>query len=345
MKLIYFVLINLMVWNKAFSVSPSTCQISMMQHNLLEPKNSKYDLPPKNHNTYQERIQYHYNRGVLREYGPSITSQRKPEKHPCVVLTHGFAESSAAMKKVAQKYYDAGFNVINTLLPGHGHSKKDMVQSIIRMQETFLSWENEIKLALKSAKEIGNGKVVLHGFSMGGTVGVKVIQGSPELVDAAVVSSPMIERSSLMEKAMIYVRKQLQKWLESDSQKSIDGFSERDLGNYKERVTGSYFAKGIGYASRPIESDDFILAFQHYILENNAYYFKKSPHIYVAYSEYDRISAPDKIKLFFNGDNIHINTFKEKQEIKHDDLLRGDAAARLTHDQINWAANHIGWKH
>jgi len=319
----------------------SGCKPLLPRLGFLQPIDPKYDLPPK-HKTYDDRIKYHRKRGVRPEYGPYIYSAPSAKVKPTVVLVHGFGESPAAMKNIDAAYRKNGFNVVSALLPGHGHSQRDFIQSLLRLDDTLDAWEGEIELALKTGKEVGNGKVVLHGFSMGAMIGVQTIQKDRSLADLAVVSSPMIKRGAALESANKKIMESLAKWLDSNPD-SPEDFDKRYINVTPNLDADGDFAAGIGYRLTPVETVGFVTVFQNFILKNHPNYAQNSSPVFVAYSEMDRMSDPGAVTAFFDSDaaNVKIIGYGKPERARHNDLLRGAVSEDLLANQINWVIKQL----
>ena len=101
------------------------------------------------------------------------------------LVLHGFTGNPQSMRGLAAALADAGLTVELPLLPGHGTSVADMVPT---------RWEDWSAAAEAAYVELAArcDAVVVVGLSMGGTLGVWLAEGHPEIVGLVVVN-PLIE--------------------------------------------------------------------------------------------------------------------------------------------------------
>jgi pimeloyl-ACP methyl ester carboxylesterase len=85
-----------------------------------------------------------------------------------VLLVHGLTDSPYYVAKLADAFYDRGFNVVSVLLPGHG------TQPECLLHVTAKQWEDETLFGLSVARRLG-GRVSLAGFSTGGALSLDAI--------------------------------------------------------------------------------------------------------------------------------------------------------------------------
>ena len=80
-----------------------------------------------------------------------------------VLLVHGLKDSPYYMRTLADVFYEAGYNVVGLLLPGHGTKPEDLLS--VRLEQ----WQDEVRYGLGIARELGE-TVSLAGFSTGGAL-------------------------------------------------------------------------------------------------------------------------------------------------------------------------------
>ena len=107
-----------------------------------------------------------------------------------VLVLHGFTGSPQSMRPLAQAFADAGHTVELPLLPGHGTTVEDMLET---------DWSDWSAAAEAAYTELAArcDRVVVAGLSMGGTLTVWLAVRHPEiaglvLVNAAVLPQPEI---------------------------------------------------------------------------------------------------------------------------------------------------------
>ncbi len=99
-------------------------------------------------------------------------------------LMHGFIGSPYEMKPIANLLYDAGFTVVNDLLPGHG------VNGSISNHYDSTQWKNHVNESIELLKSC-SANISLIGFSTGGLLIHDYISSNPEFKpDAVVLYSP-----------------------------------------------------------------------------------------------------------------------------------------------------------
>ncbi|MEO1258864.1 MAG: hypothetical protein AAFZ15_08695 [Bacteroidota bacterium] len=131
--------------------------------------------------------------------GPRIFHHGRRTDH-VIILTHGLSDSPRYMEDVGKCFYEAGLNVILTLLPGHGLNDPDDVFED-RKLDTY--WRNTIDRAVEVAAGLGD-VISLGGFSTGGALsynrilrdirdGKQVVAGGLFLFSAAIELVPLGE--------------------------------------------------------------------------------------------------------------------------------------------------------
>ncbi len=103
-----------------------------------------------------------------------------------VLVVHGFTGNPQSMRGLAQAFAAAGFTVELPLLPGHGTSIDDMLTT---------SWDDWSAAAEQSYDDLAgrcDGKVVVAGLSMGGTLATWLASRHPEIAGLVAIN-PAIE--------------------------------------------------------------------------------------------------------------------------------------------------------
>lgn len=102
-----------------------------------------------------------------------------------VLVVHGFTGNPQSMRGLAQAFASAGFTVELPLLPGHGTSIEDMLET------GWDDWSGAAELAF-SELESRCERVVVAGLSMGGTLATWLAARHPEIAGLVTVN-PTIE--------------------------------------------------------------------------------------------------------------------------------------------------------
>lgn len=104
--------------------------------------------------------------------------------HGALVL-HGFTGNPSSLRALAEELNEAGFAVELPLLPGHGTTVEDMIET------GWADWSNAAEAAFTALAERVD-KVVIVGLSMGGTLASWVASRHPEAAGLAVIN-PQVE--------------------------------------------------------------------------------------------------------------------------------------------------------
>ena len=92
-----------------------------------------------------------------------------------VVLSHGLSDSPYYMSAAGKRFYEAGANVILTLLPGHGLKDPDKAMEDGQLDS---KWRDEIDNATIAASFLAK-RISLGGFSTGGALSFNKILRDP----------------------------------------------------------------------------------------------------------------------------------------------------------------------
>ena len=115
--------------------------------------------------------------------------------HGAVVISHGFSEFAAKYAEMAWYFLLAGFSVCILEHRGHGYSQRDVRDD----QVVYIDdWRRYVADFAKFTREAGRGyaqgnPLTLFAHSMGGGIAAAMLERYPNIVDRAVLSSPMIE--------------------------------------------------------------------------------------------------------------------------------------------------------
>ena len=110
------------------------------------------------------------------------------------VLTHGFTGVPFELRPIGKKLMDADISHVSLLLPGHGETIKSMAE------KTWQDWYKKVQDETLSLKKRYS-KVIAIGFSMGGTLALKL--ASENLVDGVISLS---SAAKLMDRHMFLAR-------------------------------------------------------------------------------------------------------------------------------------------
>jgi carboxylesterase len=88
---------------------------------------------------------------------------------------HGFTGSPASMRPLAERFAEAGWAVECPLLPGHGTAVADMLPT------RWEDWSATAEVAYQRLADRVDGRIVVGGLSMGGTLTVWLASRHPEI--------------------------------------------------------------------------------------------------------------------------------------------------------------------
>lgn len=118
------------------------------------------------------------------------------EPKASIVISHGFSEYLERYNEIIYYFIKSGYNVFIMEHRGHGRSgvlgQEDKTQVHV---ESFDYYIKDFKNFIDNIVVPINGdkKLFLFAHSMGGAIGVNILEEYPEYFDAAVLSAPMLE--------------------------------------------------------------------------------------------------------------------------------------------------------
>lgn len=124
--------------------------------------------------SYKESLVSHHDHLPYR-----LTHGHRTEKS--VLLIHGAYSSPLHFRGMAQSFFDAGYNVVTILLPGHWEKNKRSLDLT-----DYSQWIEETDAGFKMAQELGE-KVILAGHSLGGLLALEQAHKRPSKVIAGLV--------------------------------------------------------------------------------------------------------------------------------------------------------------
>ena len=111
------------------------------------------------------------------------------------LVLHGFTGNCNSMRGIAHALADAGFTVELPLLPGHGTSVEDMNTT------TWSDWSAAAEEALEKLEVRVDGKVVVVGLSMGGSLTAWLGTRHPEVSGLAFINAAVTMPAEMREGA------------------------------------------------------------------------------------------------------------------------------------------------
>lgn len=177
--------------------------------------------------------------GVQEKFLPQLRYRGK-KTEVAVVVIHGFGQTPPAVEALAKAYERQGANVLSIVLPGHG-IKPEAMHGV-----TWQQWQAAVVEGARFARELGD-KVVLAGFSVGGSLALNLQFDHPELVDGVDAFSPMLGRSDAV-RTLLDARLERFKASGTFDPESRDAWMRRPPGGK------NYSSSGIEYSSCPMSA-------------------------------------------------------------------------------------------
>ncbi|MHC1749694.1 MAG: lysophospholipase [Cellulosilyticaceae bacterium] len=112
-----------------------------------------------------------------------------------VVISHGFSEWIEKYNELIYYFAKNGYSVYIPSHRGHGYSTR-MVEDLSMVHiDDFDSYVNDLSKLIEEVviPQNKDEKIILFGHSMGGGISTLLLEDYPDLVDVAVLSSPMVE--------------------------------------------------------------------------------------------------------------------------------------------------------
>lgn len=119
---------------------------------------------------------------------------RADEPRGVVVISHGFTESVKKFVETAYYLLQEGFDVWGFDQRGHGRSYRANDNLLVVHADRFDDYVRDLQHLTETRIKPASGDLPLYLFchSMGGCVGVRLLETCPELFQKAVLSSPML---------------------------------------------------------------------------------------------------------------------------------------------------------
>jgi len=127
----------------------------------------------------------------------NYASFQNQKNDQCLIIVPGRTESYLKYKELAFDMNNQGFNVFIIDHRGQGLSERILDNPHKGYVEFFDNYNEDLHIFIESVvKPICKSKPFLLAHSMGGTIAIRYMQEHPEIIEAAVLSSPMISIST-----------------------------------------------------------------------------------------------------------------------------------------------------
>lgn len=112
-----------------------------------------------------------------------------------IVISHGFSEWLEKYNEMIYYFTKSGYSVYIPSHRGHGYSTRTVEDLSMVHIDDFEDYVNDLAQFIKEVviPQNKDEQIALFAHSMGGGIGTLLLQQYPELIDVAILSSPMIE--------------------------------------------------------------------------------------------------------------------------------------------------------
>ena len=111
-----------------------------------------------------------------------------------VAVVHGFTGNPVSVRPMADAFVTEGCTVEMPLLPGHGTTWRDMSRT------RYSDWRAEVERVVDDLRQ-RTSRVVLFGFSLGGTIALDLAeQKGDEIAALVLVNTPILDRTEITAK-------------------------------------------------------------------------------------------------------------------------------------------------
>ena len=147
----------------------------------------------------------------------------RSEKRKCLVIVPGRSEGYLKYQELTFDLYQQGYDIFIIDHRGQGISERLLTNTHKGYVDSFEDYSIDLHLFIKQIVSIHcREKPYLLAHSMGGIISARYLQKHPEVIQAAVLSSPMIAINGAgipkwLGKVLIYTGEQLNQWLSNDA--------------------------------------------------------------------------------------------------------------------------------
>lgn len=122
-----------------------------------------------------------------------VTAYRADAPKAVVVISHGFTESIPKYEEPVYYFLNQGYHVVIPEHCGHGKSYRLVEDKSLVHVDGYERYVQDLLYVIRDTKKAYPAlSLVLFGHSMGGGIAAQTASEAPELIDALVLSSPMI---------------------------------------------------------------------------------------------------------------------------------------------------------
>ena len=145
------------------------------------------------------------------------------DKRKCLVIVPGRSEGYLKYQELTFDLYQQGYDIFIIDHRGQGISERLLTNTHKGYVDSFEDYSTDLHLFIKQiVSQHSSEKPYLLAHSMGGLISARYLQKYPEVIKAAVLSSPMIAINSAripkwLGKVLIYSGEQLNQWLSNDA--------------------------------------------------------------------------------------------------------------------------------
>lgn len=175
-------------------------------------------------------------RGIDPGHAPYVLTHNRRTKR-VVVLVHGLLGTPLQMHPLAEAYYKRGYNVVVTLLDGHGISRYELARLSQNPKVLVDRFKNTLRFSSELAATLGD-EIILSGFSLGGALALKVALIGEVNPIALSVIAPAIKEHPFARRVATPKFKEYAKWRDTFA-------DEIAVGMVKETDNPHFFATSL----------------------------------------------------------------------------------------------------
>ena len=145
------------------------------------------------------------------------------DKRPCLVIVPGRSEGYLKYQELTFDLYQQGYDIFIIDHRGQGISERLLTNTHKGYVDSFEDYSEDLHVFIEQiVSQHCSEKPYLLAHSMGGIISARYLQKYPEVIKAAVLSSPMIAINGggipkWLGKVLIYSGEQLNQWLSNDA--------------------------------------------------------------------------------------------------------------------------------
>ncbi|MBE9128252.1 MULTISPECIES: alpha/beta hydrolase [unclassified Coleofasciculus] len=140
-----------------------------------------------------------------------------PHPTPKVCLFfHGFTAGPYQFEPLGKALFQAGYNVLVPLMPGHGVAGHDNGENPPPLPTDIQVYQQFVLEWLQQAIPLGK-QVILGGYSIGGTLAAWLAQNSPQFIEKTLLFAPYLSSNTILIDWLVQILPFYYEWLNKDN--------------------------------------------------------------------------------------------------------------------------------